>query len=358
MEKPACRVYFVERIKVRKIIKFVIFLLLFIIIFSVAVLAGASYLNKASGLSDDKSIIFSIEDGDSLNTIAQVLVDSQLLKYTWSIKLYSRLMNTESQFKIGVYSLNSDMTLLEIHDYLIEGKQQLFKVTIPEGWTSHQIANYLEKEKITNYDDFLNAVNSDKLKEKFGLEDYNMEGLLYPDTYLFQRNYPAEKIVNVMADNFFKRLKKIQPDYGELDIKELMDTIILASIVEREYRDPEEAPLMAGVFYNRLRNTTPIPLGSCATIVYIITDIQGKEHPEFILYSDLEIESPYNTYINSGLPPGPISNPGEIALKAAFFPENNDFLYFLLKNPESGQHEFTRSLSEHTAAYNLYIKKN
>ncbi|RLD34442.1 MAG: endolytic transglycosylase MltG, partial [Bacteroidetes bacterium] len=117
-------------------------------------------------------------------------------------------------------------------------------------------------------------------------------------------------------------------------------------------------PLMAGVFYNRLKNNTPIPLGSCATIVYIITDIQGKDHPEFILYSDLEIESPYNTYINSGLPPGPISNPGEVALNAAFYPVQSEYLYFLLKNAESGQHIFTKNLSDHNKAYNLYIKNN
>ncbi len=196
------------------------------------------------------------------------------------------------------------------------------------------------------------------LIDKFDLEGYNLEGFLYPDTYLFQKNYPAEKIVSVMVSNFFKHLEEIQPDYRNLDLGTLMDKIILASIVEREYRDPEEAPLMAGVFYNRLTHNTPIPLGSCATIVYIITDIQEKEHPEIILYSDLEIESPYNTYINSGLPPGPISNPGEVSLKAAFYPVESDYLYFLLKNAESGQHKFTRTLSEHTTAYNLYIKKN
>ncbi|MEA1911804.1 MAG: endolytic transglycosylase MltG [Spirochaetota bacterium] len=342
----------------RKFFKFIIFLLLFIIIFSVAILAGVSYLNGPSGLSGKETVILTITDGDSLNIIAKVLVESQLIKNAWSIKLYSRLMNTESQFKIGVYSLSSNMTLIEIHDSLVEGKQQLFKVTIPEGWTSHQIADYLEIEKITFYDDFLNAVNSESLKKKYNLVDYNMEGMLYPDTYLFQRNYPAEKIVSAMVDNFFKHLETIKPDYRNLEIRDLMDTIILASIVEREYRDPEEAPLMAGVFYNRLKHNTPIPLGSCATIVYIITDIKGKDHPEFILYSDLEIESPYNTYMNTGLPPGPISNPGEVALNAAFNPESSDYFYFLLKNPESGQHVFTKNLSDHTAAYNFYIKKN
>lgn len=342
----------------RKFIKFIIFLLLFVIIFSVGVFAGLSYLNGPSGLLSEENVIFSIGEGDSLNAIANSLADSQLIKYSWSLKLYSRLMGTESKFKIGIYRITSDMTLMQIHDYLIEGKQQLYKITIPEGWTSHQIAEYLETEEITISPDFLEAVNSKDIIDDFGLEGYNLEGLLYPDTYLFQKNYPAEKIVSVMVNNFFMHLEEIQPDYRDLKITTLMDTIILASIVEREYRDPEEAPLMAGVFYNRLAHNNPIPLGSCATIVYIITDIQGKKHPEIIKYSDLEIESPYNTYLNSGLPPGPISNPGEVALKAAFSPEKSDYLYFLLKDSESGQHQFTRNLSEHTAAYNLYIKKN
>ena len=302
-----------------KVIKFIIFIILFIIICSVAIMAGANYLNDPWSRTNEENIIFSIEKGDSLNLIADSLFETQLIKYPWTMKLYSRLQRTESKFKIGVYRLSSNMTLIEIHNYLIEGKQQLFKVTIPEGWTSHQIANYMEENEITNSIDFMNAVNSKDLILKYNLEGYNLEGFLYPDTYLFQKNYPTEKIVNVMINNFFTKLENLDLDYVDLEVNALMDKIILASIIEKEYRDPEEAPLMAGVFYNRLNHNTPIPLGSCATIVYIITDIQGKKHPEIILYSDLEIQSPYNTYINTGLPPGPISNPGEVALKAAFF---------------------------------------
>jgi len=339
-------------------LKFVFYILFILIIVSVSVLTGANYLNSPSGLVDEKNVIVSIEEGDSLNSIADSLVHSQLIKYSWPLKLYSRLMGTEAKFKVGVYRINYDMTLIEIHDYFVEGKQQLFKITIPEGWTSHQIADYLEEEEITAASNFIEAVKSRDIIEGFGLKVQSLEGFLYPDTYLFQKDYPSEKIVSVMVENFFKRLEVINPDFRDLDSKVIVDTVILASIVEREYRDPGEAPLMAGVFYNRLKHKTPIPLGSCATIVYIITDIQQKDHPEFILYSDLKIESPYNTYMNSGLPPGPISNPGEVALKAAFFPEESNYLYFLLKNAESGQHEFTRSLSEHNAAYNLYIKKN
>ncbi len=342
----------------RSIIRFILTVLLGLIVFSVSVFGAANYLNGLKGTNGQDNLIFTIEKGDTLNSIANALVESGVIRYSWPMILYSRIMGTETDFKVGIYRINSEMSLLEIHDFLIEGKQQLYSVTIPEGWTSRQIANYLGDLNITGVEDFLQSVQSIELMGEFGLSGKSLEGFLYPDTYLFQRDFPAEKIIRVMVQNFFSRLLKIYPEYRDLKESELMEKIILASIVEREYRDPNEAPLMAGVFYNRLSHNTPIPLGSCATIVYIIADIQAKPHPEVITYSDLKILSPYNTYINSGLPPGPISNPGEIALKAAFYPKKSDYLYFLLKNPESGQHEFTKNLSEHTAAYNLYIKKN
>ena len=124
--------------------------------------------------------------------------------------------------------------------------------------------------------------------------------------------------------------------------------------MEREYRVTEEASLIASVFYNRL--ALNIALGSCATVEYVITEEQGKPHPEFLNYRDLEIVSDYNTYLFPGLPPGPISNPGETALRAAFFPEESDFLYFLLQNAESGRHYFSRTYTEHNEAKVVYLK--
>ena len=347
-----------ERIKVRLFIKFILTSLFGLMIFSLSVLWAVNFLNGPPDLTKQEDLIFSVEMGATLNSISNALAEYGLIRYPWPMILYSRLVGTESDFKVGVYRISHEMTLIEIHDYLVEGRQQLYKVTIPEGWTSRQIADYLENLEITDREGFVRAVGSTELIDELGLPGKDLEGFLYPDTYLFQKKFPADKIVRVMVENFFSRLLEIYPEYKDLNENELMDKIILASIVEREYRDPDEAPLMAGVFYNRLSYNKPIPLGSCATIVYIIADIQNKPHPDVITYRDLKILSPYNTYINSGLPPGPISNPGEIALKASFYPEESDYLYFLLKNPESGQHEFTTNLSEHNAAYNLYIKKN
>ncbi len=347
-----------ERVRVGKLIKFILSLLIGLVVFSLAVLWAVNFLNSSSDLYEGEDQIFAIEKGATLNSISNDLTEYGLIRYPRPMILYSRLMGTEADFKVGVYRISHKKTLTEIHDYLVEGRQQLFKVTIPEGWTSRQIAAYLESLEITDREGFLRAVVSTDLIEELDIPAKDFEGFLYPDTYLFQKNFPAEKVVRVMVENFFSRLLEIYPEYKNLDKNELLDKIILASIVEREYRDPDEAPLMAGVFYNRLSHSTQIPLGSCATIVYIIADIQNKPHPDVITYRDLEILSPYNTYINTGLPPGPISNPGRIALKASFYPEKSDYLYFLLKNPESGQHVFTTNLSEHNAAYNLYIKKN
>ena len=159
-----------------------------------------------------------------------------------------------------------------------------------------------------------------------------------------------------MAKTFFDTLDKMEPEWKEMPQGKLRDTLIVASIVEREYRAPDEAPLIASVFYNRLRRN--IGLESCATLEYIITEIQQKAHPEYITTEDEKLNSPYNTYKWAGLPPGPISNPGRTALEAAFRPAQTDFLYFVLRDPDAGRHYFSRDLSEHNQAKYLYLKKS
>jgi UPF0755 protein len=130
--------------------------------------------------------------------------------------------------------------------------------------------------------------------------------------------------------------------------------VILASIVEREYRLASEAPLIASVFRNRLRYN--IGLESCATIEYILTEIEGRPHPKFITKSDIEIDSDFNTYKWAGLPPGPISNPGRVALEAAFHTPETDYYYFVLRDPATGEHHFSGDLEEHNEAKYIYLK--
>jgi len=124
-----------------------------------------------------------------------------------------------------------------------------------------------------------------------------------------------------------------------------LQTVTLASIIEREYRSADEAPLIASVFTNRIKKG--IGLYSCATVEYVITEVLGRPHPDIITYDDLKIQSPYNTYLNAGLPPAPICNPGLVALKAAAEPAQSDFYYFQLMDEAAGRHVFTKTLSEH-----------
>jgi UPF0755 protein len=157
-----------------------------------------------------------------------------------------------------------------------------------------------------------------------------------------------------MADTFFQRLEEIYPDFRNMTPDELNQKVIIASIVEREYMAADEAPVMAAVFFNRLR--VGMALQSCATVVYIMTEVQGRPHPSRLFNRDLEIRSPYNTYLVPGLPPGPISSPGKVALAASFFPADSNYFYFRLVDERAGRHYFSNTLDEHIRAANFIVK--
>ncbi len=310
-----------------------------------AAIAGGIFISKLNSPPDGMpdQTVFKVNNGDSAGDIAVNLVNQGLIRNSDFFRLYSRFNQTSGMIKTGLYSIEKDKTTAEIVNMLVKGEQELFKVTITEGLTSTAIAEILEKNGICDSSEFINYV-----------KENNFEGFLYPDTYYFPKEYPAEKVAEYMKESFISVLEEIYPPYSDFNEDELYQKIIVASIVEREYRRAEEAPYIASVFYNRIEKN--MYLGSCATVVYVITEIQGKPHPDKIYYQDLDIESPFNTYIHRGLPPGPICNPGKTALNAAFNPEHTDYLYFLLEDPQAGKHVFSKTLDEHNRSYELYIK--
>ncbi|MDR0487398.1 MAG: endolytic transglycosylase MltG [Treponema sp.] len=256
--------------------------------------------------------------------------------------------------KSGTYQLQIPASQMSIHQILVSGRQLLHKVTVPEGVTLKKTAQILEEAGICSAQDFLEAAGSPDILSRYRIPNATMEGYLFPDTYLFPSEYPAINVLKSMVDTFFTRIEMLDPDVLARSPQELNEKVIIASIVEREYRLREEAPLMAGVFYNRLN--IGMALQSCATVEYIITEIQGRPHPLVLYNRDIEIRNPYNTYIIPGLPPGPISAPGFTALEAAFFPAEVDFLYFRLNDPESGRHYFSKTFDEHIRAGELVLK--
>ena len=201
---------------------------------------------------------------------------------------------------------------------------------------------------------FKDACHDSKMLVARGINAESCEGFLFPDTYFLTSGMTAQEIVALMLDTFFEKIKTV-PGLSEKSDQELYETVILASIVEREYRVEEEAPLIASVFSNRLKHN--IGLYSCATIVYILTEIDGRPHPDRILLEDTKIDSPYNTYKWAGLPPGPISNPGLVALNAAANPPKTNYYFFQVSDSQAGKHVFTTTFDEHKASHNLNAKK-
>ncbi|MDR0389188.1 MAG: endolytic transglycosylase MltG [Spirochaetaceae bacterium] len=304
--------------------------------------------------ADNGDLVIDVRSGESAGSVGRRLEDAGVIK---SALLWSLLFHTSKDtIKAGVYGLSLPLSQLEIRSILVSGRQLLVRVMFPEGGTLKKSAHILEEAGICSAGEFLAAAGDEAVRESYGVIGQTMEGYLYPDTYLFPRAYPAEQVVRTMADTFFKNLALIEPGALALSREELNRAVIIASIVEREYRLAAEAPLMAGVFYNRLR--IGMALQSCATVEYVITEIQGRPHPELLYNRDIEIRDPYNTYIRPGLPPGPISAPGGTALTAAFFPESSNYLYFRLVDPGAGRHYFSQTLDDHIKAGLLYVKRS
>ncbi len=290
-----------------------------------------------------KFLHLKIEQGDSAKKIAALLQEEKIIKNKNAFYLLARfpkiaallLKQDEQAFcvKAGVCDLKSSMDAAEIYKELSAGHEELVSVSIPEGLTISKIGQRLEKAGVCSDKDFRAAAKG-------------QEGFLFPDTYSLAPQSDAKKVVQIMAENFYKKISEI-PSLAAMkgDKEKLLQTVTLASIIEREYRSADEAPLIASVFSNRIKKG--IGLYSCATVEYVITEVLGRPHPDIITYDDLKIQSPYNTYLNAGLPPAPICNPGLVALKAAAEPAQSDFYYFQLMDEAAGRHVFTKTLSEH-----------
>jgi UPF0755 protein len=315
---------------------------------------SAPFLSEISGLSlaEDGGFYIDVRRGESSQSVGIRLERAGLIRNRYFWNMLCRL--EKEHIKTGTYKIDESLSQLAILRILVSGRQILYRVTIPEGVTLRRAAIILEEAGICSTEDFLAAANDPAIINHYRIPNSSMEGYLFPDTYMLPKEYPAGQIVRKMADNFFGKLESISPALKTLNPQELNRIVILASIVEREYRVSEEAPLMAGVFYNRLRIN--MALQSCATVEYVITEILGRPHPSVLYNVDLEIRSPFNTYQRTGLPPSPISAPGMIALRAAVYPEESNYFYFRLIDPTSGRHYFSRTYDEHIRAGQLLLK--
>ena len=322
----------------------------------VILMAGAGWTALDAGPAHPRGDgLFAVDRGETLGQISRHLQEQGYIRYAPLLDVIARVGGTQAEFRAGYYRIPRGASTLAIHRLLTSGSQQLLKVTIPEGWTARKIALHLEALGVAPAQDFLDAVKSPALLAKYGISGKTLEGYLYPDTYFVPAPFTGAAMADLMVKTFFDTMGSVEPKWRGLAPSAVRERIIMASIVEREYRADDEAPLIASVFYNRLKRN--IGLESCATLEYIITEIQNKAHPEYITLDDEKIDSPYNTYKWAGLPPGPISNPGKTALEAAFHPAETGYFYFVLRDAQAGRHYFSRDLNAHNQAKYLYLKK-
>ncbi len=249
--------------------------------------------------------------------------------------------------KAGEYKFEEPANTLEVRRRLIKGDVYARTVVVPEGYNLYDIAAVVEQAGLGSAADFVLAAKSDLfLIRDIDPNATSLEGYLFPDTYQFTRIDSAHEMVAAMVHHFRQEAQKI----GLLGRPDLPRIVTMASIVEKETADPQERPLVASVYYNRLGKN--MALGADPSVVYAA--LLAGRYRGTIYQSDLQYDSPYNTYKYAGLPPGPIANPGLASLQASMHPAQSDFLYFVSDN--NGHHRFSRTLQEHNQNVAAYRK--
>jgi len=284
-----------------------------------------------------------ISEGMTVVDVANQLKDQEIIKFPVVFRLCSRQGGYDKLIKPGTVEIKKGMSYTDILN-VIKDFSSSTNIVIPEGYEIKEIASKFSG--LVSEEEFYAALQKDydyKFLENLPERESKLEGYLFPATYYFPENVTAEEIVNTMLKTFDEHFL---PEYYERAAELGMsvdDVITLASIIERESNTGNDRAKISGVFHNRLKQN--MRLQSCATIQYIL-----KERKTVLSTEDTKIESPYNTYINDGLPIGPISSPGEECIKAALYPEETTALYFVLG--EDGKHIFSDTFEEHRNAKN------
>ena len=349
---------------VRKIV-LVIAIILFLIL-GIGGFSGYKYVTNALEPVDEnstESINVTIPMGSGINSISAILEENGIIKDKQIFKYYVKFKN-ESDFQAGDYTLTKSMTLDELIESLKSGKvyrEPVFTMTIPEGLTLEQIGTIIEKNTSYTAAQFMETVTSEEfvmkmmaiypmlVTEEVLNENirYDLEGYLYPATYSFYEENPSlESIIEIMISE----MNALVQDYSSAFEKYSLTAhqfLTMASLLEEEATASTDRETIASVFYNRL--DIGMRLQTDPTVLYAL-----GSHKDRVLYSDLEIQNPYNTYVIDGLPPGPIAGAGKVSLEAAISPTDTDYLYFLAD--ENGTNHFAKTYEEHLANVAKYIK--
>ncbi len=318
------------------------------LIFMIIAVVVTSSNEKPQISQKGQRIHFKIKEGMDAGEIARVLEQKGVIESSLKFRILAKLEGYEDKLKIGSYNLTANMTYDEVFQNLLAGAPEIVKFTIPEGFTVKDIARRLADIGLVDESEFLQKAESyapyDYI-ERHNNTFYYCEGFLFPDTYEVENNIEVEDILNMMAENFDYRLTSRMRARAAEEGLSIYDLITLASIVEKEVRYPEDRPIVAQVFFKRLK--VGMPLQTDASLQYLM-----DAPKEDVSISDTQIDSPYNTYQHEGLPPGAIANPGLDAIEAVLNPSDTDYLFFVADR--SGHNHYAYNYDEHLALVNQY----
>jgi UPF0755 protein len=306
--------------------------------------AGLFMISPADKNGPDQVIV--IKEGLTLKEVAVELEQRGIIRSQILFRLWTRTMGYSRKIRAGEYLLSPRMPPMKVLEKLTKGIIITHQVTFPEGLTVAEVAELLAKKGLLPKERFLALTEDPSLIQRFGISGRSLEGYLYPDTYQFDRGLTPLTVIETMLHRFWQMVDPLEKRAAEVGMQ-MGDVVILASIVEKETGRPDERPMIASVFLNRLKRG--MRLDSDPTVIYGIKNFNGN-----LTRQDLEQYTPYNTYQIKGLPPGPIANPGLEAIKAVLYPASTDFLYFVSK--KDGFHQFSKTLSQHNEAVQVYQK--
>jgi UPF0755 protein len=308
--------------------------------------AAAGYLwysvEKPVGTIPAEGVFVEVPHGASQRAVAHLLEKNGLIRSSIAFELYAR-RHPKRSLLAGEYFFDHALTGKEVFWKLANGEVYQQPFTVKEGDTIFDIAHNLEAANSIKAADFLKAARDASQVQDFAPGAKTLEGFLFPATYNLPRHAGATDLTTMMVHKFREAFEQIGPDHLDplTPGTPLLSVVTLASLVEAETPKPDERPLVAGVYSNRLHKG--ILLQCDPTVIYALKQMDQYKPP--LLLKDLRYDSPYNTYIHAGLPPGPISNPGESAIRAALAPASTDFLYFVANT--QGGHFFASTLAQH-----------
>ena len=328
------------------------FLFVLVMLISAVALAGLRfYFYCVTPYRPDQPAIAEviIPAGASFKKTAAILEQQGVISDRLLFILLAKIKKAEYSIKAGPYSIALPVAPLDVLGKLVRGEVALLSVTIPEGSNIFDIARIFEQAGLRPAAEVLRRVTDEEFSRSIGCDEKTLEGFLFPDTYKFSKSMPLDQMLKHLCVRFqdlFARELEANPAAGALSPRQL---VVLASLVEKEAKDPSERPVIAGVFYNRLK--LGMRLDCDPTVAYGVL----LEDPSFkgrLRTKHLRAVNAYNTYQIHGLPAGPICNPGLASLRAVLKPAQVDYLYFVARN--NGTHQFSRTLEEHNRAVQQY----